>query len=584
MREGISRLQPVLLFVIVAAGFLAWRWPGELVWDDTPVVCANRYSGATPQYRFEDPQFFRTVWEDAFGAVHIDGYRPLSWAMRRFGAACLEHDNRAAKGFLLLNSLLAGALAVSFYRLARRFTQTTAGALLALFLLLASTPLLTGFLVLFAGMQALVPLLMCSALNCYYAALETKRPAARLTLLALILFIGPWYREFVGLTSLLILLLEARRIRCRSWISLLAALGFLQALFPTAILHALCFPDLPVQPVYRLGVLADQVAVKLKPQTGSIAWLQSLLGSLKWRIVLDLLSILPPTFFLLAAFAWLWTAVRKRMPALAWRDVGVLGFFFLLTFLPFLKVFKEQVHLTYCLVPAAILLAASVESLWAGGLPQNKAGRIALASALLVPLADHALNPIVVRAATRHCRGAMLNVAEFCNGQMPPGSILFCNAHHAYDLQLLCEGRFTCYDTAMTGGNPSRLIDRPQLLEELLKDAGDTELYCLDVRLPDKKQQLGSDRAHWIVKQQAVDLQSFGEIQRVSYRYPVLDPFKMLLPMRNTSWPCSPDLEFDYYRGRAIQGPRWLREVAVNYYFYKITGRQVRHERLAARP
>ena len=33
-----------------------------------------------------------------------------------------------------------------------------------------------------------------------------------------------------------------------------------------------------------------------------------------------------------------------------------------------------------------------------------------------------------------------------------------------------------------------------------------------------------------------------GEIERLSYRYPVLDPLKLLLPQQNMAWPCSPDL------------------------------------------
>lgn len=569
------------LFLIVAVGFIAWRWPGELVWDDTPAVCDNRFSDR-PAYSFQDPHFLRTVWNDAFGAVHLDGYRPLSWAIRRFGVAALEHDDRAAKGFLLVNGLLAGALSVSFYRLARRFTHTSAGALLALYLLMASTPLLTGFLVLFVGMQALVPLLMCGALNCYYSALESERPAW-LVPLGLILFIGPWYREFVGLTSLLILLLEARRVRCRSGVSALAAVCFLQAIFPTAIFHVLFFPDLPVQPVYQLGLLADQVAAGAKPPLEPIAPLHAAVTSLKWRIFVDLVSILPPTLFLLVAFAWVWAVARLRAPAIAWQHVVTLGLFFLLTFLPFLKVFKEHVHLAYSLVPTSILLAASIESLARFELPWGRLGRAVFAAILLAPLADHALNVFVVRAANKRCCAAIGRVADYCNQQMPRGSILLSNAHHAYDLRLRSDGHFICYDTAMTGGDCSRLIDNPQRLEQLLESLGDTELYCLDVRLPDMHQQLGRRRGHWVVEQKAVELKSYGRVGRVSYKYPVLDPFKVFIPTKNVTWPGSPDLQFDYYVGRAINGPIWRREVAVTYHLYKVTGRTVRDELLARR-
>ena len=64
----------------------------------------------------------------------------------------------------------------------------------------------------------------------------------------------------------------------------------------------------------------------------------------------------------------------------------------------------------------------------------------------------------------------------------------------------------------------------------------------------------------------------YGEIDRVSYKYPVVDPLKLLIPTRNMTWPCSPDLEFDYYRGPALDGTPWMREVAVSYHFSKVVG------------
>ena len=69
----------------------------------------------------------------------------------------------------------------------------------------------------------------------------------------------------------------------------------------------------------------------------------------------------------------------------------------------------------------------------------------------------------------------------------------------------------------------------------------------------------------------------------MSYKYPLLDPFKVFIPIRSMTWPGSPDLQFDYYSGRAINGPIWLREVAVSYHFYKVTGRTVHDERVARR-
>ena len=51
-----------------------------------------------------------------------------------------------------------------------------------------------------------------------------------------------------------------------------------------------------------------------------------------------------------------------------------------------------------------------------------------------------------------------------------------------------------------------------------------------------------------------------------------MDPLKCLIPIRNTPWPGSPDLEYDYYRGPALDGAPFMREVAAAYHLYEIVG------------
>ena len=74
-----------------------------------------------------------------------------------------------------------------------------------------------------------------------------------------------------------------------------------------------------------------------------------------------------------------------------------------------------------------------------------------------------------------------------------------------------------------------------------------------------------------MVENKAAPLLSLGAISGVRYRYPVLDPLKVLLPRRNITWPGSPDLQYDYYSGRSRDGNRWLREVSIEYHLYKVT-------------
>jgi hypothetical protein len=345
----------------------------------------------------------------------------------------------------------------------------------------------------------------------------------------------------------------------------------------------LFFPDLPVAPVYRLGDLGEKVQVGIEPGASFVTRAWETARALKWRIFLDLVSVLPPTLFLLALGGWVATALRRRSPAIPWRQAAFLAFFFLLTFLPFLKVFKEQVHLAYCLVPASILLAASVEALWMTAAAGRGTARLLVGGLLLVVVADHALNPFVVRGATRECYEAIDRLAARCTREIPEGSILLSNAHHAVDVRLRCRGRLSVYYSAMTSGRRDLMVDTPAALDALRGREEGMKVYCLDVRLPRLQGQLGWDRTHWVVRDRPVELRDLGTIDRVSYRYPVLDPLKLLTPIRNATWPGSPDLEFDYYRGPSLDGTPWLREVAVSYHLFEVVGPQVR-DRMSGSP
>ena len=496
----------LVLSLAVALGYSAWRAPGDLVWDDTPTMLANLYTAPSgPVISFADPDFLRNLWRQDFGAVHVDGYRPLSWAMRRIGLACQASSEWAPAWFVALNAVLAGLLAVAFSGW-RGASRAHGCALFSVFLVLASTPVLTGFLVLFTGIQALVPLAMCAALNCYFASLESKRPWIWLALMGALLFVAPLYREFAGITPLLVLFLEIQQSRWRSSAAILSALAFALALFPTALPHYLFFPELTVAPIYQLGALGAQASAGIEPNAPFLTRIGQAALSLKWRIFLDLVSILPPTLFLLALAGWMATAVRSRIPAIPWRPTAFLVFFFLLTFLPFLKVFKEQVHLAYCLVPASIFLAASVEALWTASAMARRAPRLLVVALLLIVLGDHALNPFIVRAATQDCYAAIGRVTAACKREMPEGSILLSNAHHAADVCLLAQGRFTLNYTVMSSGRIDLLIDSPAALDALRRSAGDKRIFCLDVSLPRRRGQPGGDRIHWVVRDRPVEM------------------------------------------------------------------------------
>ena len=70
-------------------------------------------------------------------------------------------------------------------------------------------------------------------------------------------------------------------------------------------------------------------------------------------------------------------------------------------------------------------------------------------------------------------------------------------------------------------------------------------------------------------------MKPLGRIAATSYVYPFFDPLRMLLPRIVASWPGPPDLEFDFYRGLALSRAPFMREVAVDYFLYKVTGDRI---------
>src|SRR5262249_45186013 len=140
---------------------------------------------------------------------------------------------------------------------------------------------------------------------------------------------------------------------------------------------------------------------------------------------------------------------------------------------------------------------------------------------LLIATVDHALNVLVVRGANLSCAAAVRRVAAFCDQEMASGSLLPTHAHHSYEIGLWGRNRFTCYFTSMTGSSKALRVQNAARLAALLAKIGDRNLYCLDARLPARTGQLGASRVHWVMRDDPVEMVDYGEIDRVSYKYPV---------------------------------------------------------------
>jgi len=355
-----------------------------------------------------------------------------------------------------------------------------------------------------------------------------------------------------------------------------ALIFFLHALFPTAIIKLTMFPNLPLLPVFAMGNLGDF----MQRGIGEENFLRALsvtIKNLHWRIFVDIVSIYPPTIFVLFSLTW-WLRFKREVKSAIDKNTAFLLIFFFLSFLPFLKIFNEQVHLSYSLVPMSILLAVAVEELWFMASDLDGLRRISrkiLFIIIIVIIADHALNVYAVRKATQDIYGGIIKSANWFIANVPKGTYVITNAHHLEDVRFYSNGHIEPWGAP--GGIPDqrRWMHNPSDLQRMLDERAGRDVYFFDVGIKKTTGQRGEGRALFYVRDKNVEMADLGILHKTQALYPFLDPLKYLIPTIVVTWVGPPDLEFDFYRGLALGGTPFHREVYAEYHLYKATGNKV---------
>ena len=101
-----------------------------------------------------------------------------------------------------------------------------------MFIFFASTPVLSGTLVLTSGIQLQLYITFLTTLAVY---LHHDRDNSYFWLgpLGFLLIAGPWVHEFIGIASALIIVREIIYLRGIRPVGIMAVAGFMHALFPT---------------------------------------------------------------------------------------------------------------------------------------------------------------------------------------------------------------------------------------------------------------------------------------------------------------------------------------------------------------
>jgi hypothetical protein len=542
------------IFLICFFAFLVWRWSFFFVWDDTGSASFNLYSNIG-HYSLSH---LATVFNDAFARIQGDGYRPLSAIERDLGDAYIYSSGLQVRPFLVINAAVFALAVLLFLTFARRYLEGVWWQSFAALLFFASTPSLTASLVLFSGNQFLVSIGILAVLETYLRYRETRR-LRWLCLMGFFLVIGPWMREFVGVAGLLVLIHSAL-FGIRWEVIVTAFLGFLHALFPTLLASAV-FRDLPIRFVLSIGNAGNSFALPAA-QAGSVL---SAIAGLHWRIILDVFSIFPPSAVLFAICVLVTSCLSLRWNRPDRNDAFLL-IFFILTWAPFLKVFNEQVHLAYCAVPLSLLVARQFGRV-AGSIPRTKA----LMILTVIVVVDQSINIWSVRQVTRHMYSEIESLANMFVKRFPPGTIVISNALHLEDIRLYSHGRIEPW------GFPGGIPDQRKLItfadyEQLFRNRRDHQVLLLDAHLPESDGQRGATRFLAALSDPQLTVEDLGVVGSLHYRYPFIDPLRLLLPVEVATWPGPPDLEFDFYRGPALSGEPMLSEVALEYHLYRVTG------------
>ncbi|OGQ36461.1 MAG: hypothetical protein A3F16_00670 [Deltaproteobacteria bacterium RIFCSPHIGHO2_12_FULL_43_9] len=590
-------LRSVVVFLVVAAGFLALRSTVGLVWNDSPQTAENLYdfnqvvgddesktplcrSSGASGLRWGSPHLIKTIFARAFSCIEFGGYRPLSAALSFVAVSIFSNPaskDNLGKIWMILVALLFGLLALLLFNIARRFVQTDLTAYIILLLFFFSPPMISGSWIMFSGgIQVTVPLLICLGIWLYFKTAE----AGRFRLLWQIglfcsFIVSPWVREFTGIVPILIILLEFQKHRRLTHIITVAVFGFLHALFPTAIM-SIFIPNLPLSMVFKLGYLSEQLHASL--ESSSIIW-QIL--HLKWWVVKVLMLTVPPLLLLISGIA-LVSTLRKEMETVTNNisNILFLSVWFLLSFLPFLKVFTVHVHLLYSLMPALILIGLLTETFWIKIFKKAFSGRFSWKSTILIPLffialLDQMLNAYGAYITVSAMYGGIQHLADWFQHNIPRGSIIIANALHAEDIRYYSENHIMPYWSVGIGVPAERTLPDPRALSKFLSNNYESkQIYMLNID-QDFAPHKYHYHAHQYVINKNVKLASLGQIHSVLRRFPYLDPLKIFYPKRNVLFLGPPDLENDVYLGHERSGKPFLNEISVNYYLYRVTDPRV---------
>lgn len=518
---------------LIAVLFASLRATTDLVWDDTHRLSRRLWDQA-------EPRSFLAILEAQWASVSEGGYRPISSSLQQFGIEYFARDG-SIWAWSLIPGLCIGLLFCAYRALARDFGLSPRAMCIGTILFFASAPFVASSWIIASGIQALVPLILATELIILHRL--SSRPKLQFSLLAALFLIAPWVREFTGLGAALVLFRawQIQPISTRRFTPIMGlAIGaFLHSLFPGLLVSWLIF-GAPTQSVFKLGFLGEQL---LQPR------------ALQLEVPLHFLNLVPWTCLAAGALALRRIFVERRRVLLAAHHTFLL-LWTCAALIPFFKVFSEEVHLLYALLPFSLLLGEAFAAI-----PQRS-----LAGAMMaLGLAHQMANPLRSWWITNEMNRFRAEFAREMSQNIEPGSRVLSNALHLEEMRLAARGHFVSRWTVYAGV-PHEFRAQSEAPVPSLVQNSDTRsmLYALSVDydfLPDKRDY---HRHPW-----ADSIQSPLIAREFRARTISLDPLAWWRPRRYENVLFAPDLENDFFRGPSARAPFW-REVSATYTLWRV--------------
>lgn len=587
----------LFLFTIFSLGFVIWRYGKPLVWDDTNAFKHAFESGLIDKsFSFSELIHYHLAnFKSIISSVDPSGYRPVANLIQ---AINLSSINSIYPGVwhLITIGLFIGALAVTFRIVASRFIKSDFFLLFSLIIFIFCAPFTAANWISHVGIPSLVPLFSLVGFALYFKILDNP-PKKWIYYLFLILtmFFSTLYREFMIILPVTFIALETVRARKLTPISILSVIICLHSIYPTFLMR-IFFPELPIKSIFQFGLVGGELSSSISIRTQ----VSPNFLNIPSPLLLTIGFVLFPILFIFQKSnlkTMLFTTMASALGVISimgiifsdrwyFYHIAIITIFIIsfvidvrlciwlaMFLIPFYRVYTEQVHLTYAMIPFSILIGVLFEGCWninTQNLNLKRGIKYTASIAICIGLLDALINIFSVRSVMGNISSGIETVSkklQEITSNKP--SIIISNAIHTDDIRVYLKEKYKIYLTVRLGHNRlDRIIDTNELLNDFLsKNLSSSDIYFLDVNydyLPVKKPY----HEHKFVRKNNISTIDLDSLHITQVKYLTLDPLRQFGNREFFTFLGPPDLENDFYRGQS--DTPFFRKIEADYHLYKL--------------